>query len=312
MSRARVLITCPQMQNSIDGFRDQLEKNGVEIAMPSVVQAPSEEELAATIGGYDGIIAGDDPLTAKVLAAASRLRIISKWGVGIDGIDLDAAREHGIRVTNTPGVFGDAVADVAAGYLVMLARQLHRIDASVRAGEWLKPEGVELRGKTLGILGFGTIGREVARRGHGFGMAPIAYDPMDCSAAADAADVELVTRDELFARSDFAVLCCPLTPETLHLVGARIFGLMKPGGYLVNVARGAIVDETALVDALASGQLAAAALDVFEEEPLPAGHPLRHFEQCVFGSHNSSNTHEGVLRTSEQAVENLLAGLESR
>jgi D-3-phosphoglycerate dehydrogenase len=313
MTALRVLITCPQMQESIEQFRHRFDERGIEITLPPVVQQLSEDELIAVIGEFDGIIAGDDPLTARVLAHAGRLRIISKWGVGIDGIDLEAAAAQGIVVTNTPGVFGDDVADVAAGYIVMLARQLHRIDAAVREGRWFKYEGRALTGMTLGTAGFGSVGQAVGRRGAGFGMSVVTHDVSEAAqAAAEAARAESVTRDELFQRSDVLVLCTPLTAETRNLVNEQTLGLMKPGSLLVNVARGQLVDESALIRALASGQLAAAALDVFEHEPLPFDSPLRQFEQCVFGSHNSSNTTEGVRRASVLAVENVLAGIESK
>jgi D-3-phosphoglycerate dehydrogenase len=193
----------------------------------------------------------------------------------------------------------------------MLARQLHRIDASVKAGGWFKHEGRSLHGKTLGVAGFGSVGQAVARRAQGFGMDVVAHDLVD-SVRRVAADlgVELVSRDELFRRSDALVLCCPLTPETHHMITARTLALLPHGAYLVNVARGPLVDELALVEALRSGLVQAAALDVFEEEPLPLDSPLREFEQCVFVSHNASNAAEAVLRASARAVENLLAGLE--
>ncbi len=311
MSGPRVLITCSQMQNCIEEFRAAFDERGIELLLPEVIQQPTEDELIATIADFEGMIAGDDPITARVLEHATRMQIISKWGVGTDGIDKEAARARGIEVTNTPAVFGDEVADVALGYLVMLARQLHRIDASVRAGGWFKHEGRSLDGKTLGVAGFGSVGQAVARRALAFGMDVVAYDVVDAarSAAADLR-VGLVDRDELFRRSDALVLCCPLTPETHHMIEARTLALLPHGAYLVNVARGPLVDEPALVEALRSGQLRAAALDVFEEEPLPLDSPLREFEQCVFGSHNASNATEGVLRASARAVENLLAGLE--
>lgn len=299
------------MQNCMEEFRQEFDARGIEIVLPDVVQQPTEEELIATIGDFDGMIAGDDPLTARVLEHARRMRIISKWGVGTDGIDKQAAREHGIQVTNTPGVFGAEVAEVALAYLVMLTRQLHTIDASVKAGRWFKHEGRSLNGKIMGIAGFGNIGQAVARRAQGFGMTAVAHDVAE-AARPPAADlgVELVDRDELFRRSRALVLCCSLTPETHHMVDARTLGLMPRGAYLVNVARGPLVDEAALVEALRSGQLQAAGLDVFEHEPLPADSPLREFDQCVFGSHNGSNSKEGVLRASERAVANLFAGLE--
>ena len=310
MSSARVLITCRQMQNCIEGFRDRLEAANLELVLPEIVQQPSEDELIAVIADFDGMIAGDDPLSARVLEHARRMRIISKWGVGIDGIDRAAADRLGIKVTNTPAVFGDEVADVAMGYVVVLARQLHRIHASVADGGWWKHEGRSLSGATLGVVGFGSIGQALARRGAGFGMEVIAHDPVDAMRVlADGLGVQLLDVDELFSRSDYVVLCCPLTSENRHMVNERRLRLMKPGSYLVNVARGPLVEESALVRALGSGRLCAAALDVFEEEPLAADHPLRPFAQCVFGSHNGSNTREGVLRASARAVDNLLEGL---
>ena len=308
--RDRVLITCGQMQNCYDEFRPAFEERAIEVVLPPVVQRPSEDELIALIGGFDGMIAGDDPLSARVLEHARRMRIISKWGVGTDGIDREAARQAGIRVTNTPAVFGDEVADVALAYVVILARQLHRLHASIASGGWFKHEGRSLAGRTLGIAGFGSIGQAVGRRAAGFGLQVIAHDVTDVARhAAAGLGIELVERDELFARSDFLVLCCPLTAETRHLVNERTLGLMAPASYVVNVARGPLVDEAALAAALASGHVAAAALDVFEQEPLPQSSPLRAFEQCVFGSHNGSNTREAVLRASALAVDNLFAGL---
>jgi D-3-phosphoglycerate dehydrogenase / 2-oxoglutarate reductase len=311
MSGERVLITCRQMQNCIDEFRPRLDERGIELVMPEVVQQPSEDDLIEIIGGFDGMIAGDDPLSARVLDHAKRMRIISKWGVGIDGIDLDAARILGIPVVNTPGVFGGEVADLALGYVIMLARQLHRIDASVKSGGWFKHEGRSLSDKVLGIAGFGSIGQSVAQRGQGFVMRVVAHDVADAAGvAAEGLGVEMLSRDELFQQSDFLVLCSPLTPETRHMAGESTLALMRPGSFLINVGRGPLVDEPALVQALDSGQVAAAALDVFEQEPLPATSGLRRFEQCVFGSHNASNTREGVLRASARAVENLLQGLD--
>jgi len=306
----RVLITCQQMQNCYEEFRSGFEERKLDVVLPSIVQQPSEDELIDLIGGFDGMIAGDDPLTARVLEHAHRMRIISKWGVGTDGIDKEAACLAGIQVTNTPAVFGDEVADVALGYVVMLARQLHRMHESVKMGGWLKHEGRTLAGNTLGIAGLGSIGQGVARRATGFGLQVIAHDVADSAReAASQLGIALVDRDELFRRSDVLVLCCPLTPETRHLVNARSLVLMPPASYVVNVARGPLVDEAALADALESGHLAAAALDVFEKEPLPESSPLRALDQCVFGSHNGSNTREAVLRASARAVENLFAGL---
>lgn len=308
----RALIACLQMQGCFEVFRPRLEALGIESVLPPVLQQQmTESDLVPIIGGFDGMIAGDDHLTARVLAEAGRLRIISKWGIGTDGIDLTAADRLGIRVTNTPAVFGDDVADVAAGYLVMLARRLHTIDASVKAGGWLKYRGTALSATTLGIFGLGSIGRAVAQRGMGFGMRVVGYDMSQRSAelAAQQGVQTVADVNDLFRAVDFLVLCAPATPQTRHVVCRETLGVMRERSYVVNVSRGSLVDEEALADALESGQIAAAALDVFEEEPLPLQSRLRGFEQCIFGSHNGSNTEQGVLRASEMAVENLIQGL---
>lgn len=305
----RALITCRQMQSCMDEFQARFDDAGIEVVQPSVVQQLDEHELAEMIGGFEGMIAGDDPLTAGVIERADRMRVISKWGVGTDGIDVEAARARGILVTRTPNVFGDEVADVAIGYLVMLARQLHRLHNSVASGDWLKVEGMSLSGKTLGIIGLGDIGRAVARRGAGFGMRLVGYDVADVSEALAGLDLKLADLPTLWAESDAVVLCCPLTPETHHLVDGEALSASRLGVLVINVARGPLIDEIALVEALASGRVAAAALDVFEREPLPADSPLRSFESCVFGTHNGSNTVEANLRASARAVDNLLDGL---
>lgn len=309
--RGKVLITCRQMQSCLDQFRDRIEGAGYEIVAPEISrQQLSEAELSAIIGEFDGIIAGDDPLTAEVLSHAGRMRVISKWGVGTDGIDFAAAAERGIVVTNTPGAFGDDVADVAAGYMVMLARQLHVIHQSIVDGGWHKHEGRRLAGSTLGVIGFGSIGQAIGRRGIGFGMEVLAQDANpNLDGAAQEIRARMVDLDELLAASDFIALAAPLLPETRHVMNERAFGLLKPGAFLINVSRGPLVDESALVAALESGKVAAAALDVFETEPLPLESELRRFTQCVFGSHNGSFTHEGTVAASARAVDNLLREL---
>lgn len=305
------LIACRQMQDCFEAFRARFDELGIEYALPAVVQQMTEDDLLPIIAEFDGMIAGDDHLTSRVLSQARRLKIVSKWGIGTDAIDLAAAERLGIRVTNTPGVFGDDVADVAAGYIVMLARRLHLIDASVKQGGWLKHRGTLLSGATLGIYGLGSIGRAVARRGHGFGMRVTGYDvaPESLRCAADSGIEVLGAVEDLFRVSQFLVLCAPATAQTWHAVNARTLALMPAGGYLVNVSRGQLIDEDALADALAADHLAGAALDVFEHEPLPGDSRLREFPGCIFGSHNGSNTEQGVLRASERAVENLIQGL---
>jgi D-3-phosphoglycerate dehydrogenase len=306
----RVLVTCPQMQITIDRFRPLLAGHGVDVELPTVVQQLSEEQLIDVIGDYDGVIAGDDPFTAAVIESAGKLRVISKWGVGIDNIDADAAARRGVRVTNTPGVFGDEVANVAVGYLVMLARRLHIIDRLVREGQWPKLEGVSLTDATLGVIGAGSIGSALVVRTLALGMHVAATDILDERLrAVEALGAEALDLDMLLARSRFVVVACPLTADNRHMIGERELSLMPAGGFLVNVSRGALVSEAALADALEREHLAGAALDVYEVEPLPVDSRLREYEACILGSHNASNAREAVLRTSERAVRNLIDAL---
>lgn len=308
----RVLVTCLHLQRHLDRYRATLAERGVEVEAPRVVQSLSEEELLPLVGRCDGLIAGDDHITARVLEAAVRLKVVVKWGIGTDAIDLAAARRLGIPVVNTPGVFADEVADVVIGYVILLARQLHRLDRTVREGGWLKVEGTSLRGRRLGVVGVGSIGRAVVQRARALGMETCGHDvtavPDSFLRSSGMLSVEL---PELLATSDYVSLNCPLTRETHHLLDDAAFAAMKDGVRVINTGRGPLIDEAALARALSAGRVAGAALDVFEEEPLPTASPLLSFEQCIFGTHNASNTLDAVLRTNERALECLFRGLSS-
>ena len=307
----RVLITCPQLQQTIDPYRPLFDEGNIEIELPQLAQQLSESQLLGMIDRFDGVIAGDDPFTGRVLEKGKRLKVVARWGVGLDAVDLEAAGRLGIRVSNTPGAFADEVADVVMGYIVMLARRLHEIDRSVRGGDWAKPQGMTLRGKALGVIGVGSIGRAVVRRAAVAGMSTMGYDvrPVD-SDFSEETDLESVELTELLQNSDFISLNCDLTSQNRHMLGRRAFAMMKTGAYIINASRGPLIDEAALVQALEEGKIAGAALDVFEEEPLPWDSPLRRFDSCIFGTHNSSNTQEAVSRVNELSIRNLFEGLE--
>lgn len=306
----QVLISCPHLQKTIDLYRDRLSDKGIELEVPEMVQQLSEEELLEIIPRFDGIIAGDDPFTAKVLQKAEKLKILAKWGIGVDSIDLEAAEKLGIPVKNTPNVFADEVSDVALGYIILLARQLHKLDRSVRDGGWLQIPGITLRGRTLGVIGVGSIGRGLVTRGLAVGMSILGYDVMPIPESyQQETGLQSVELDRLLQESDFIALCCNMTEDNYHLLDERAFSLMKDGVYIVNVARGPLVKEEALVAALDSGKVKGAALDVFEIEPLPAKSRLREFDQCIFGTHNGSHSIDAVLKVNEIAIDNLLAGL---
>ena len=311
MSQETILISCLQLQEALDDHRARLDARGARLLVPPVVQRLSEAELLLLVSEVDGIVAGDDELTRAVLERAPRLRVISKWGIGVDAIDFEAARELGIRVTNTPGMFGEEVAEVALGYLLMLARQLHVIDREVRAGHWSKPAGTSLAGRTLGVVGLGDIGLAVARRGLAIGMRVLGVE-VDAvrSAAARELGVEVTDLATMLDAADVVSLNSPLTPQTRHMLDAPRLASMRRGAWIINTARGGLIDEAALVSALASGHVGAVALDVFETEPLPADSPLRSFGQVILGSHNASHTIEAGHRTSERAIDNLVRGLD--
>jgi D-3-phosphoglycerate dehydrogenase len=302
----RVLITCQHVWDAV-GVVPYLESLGLDVDMPRFEgQQMGEAELLPIIDRYAGILAGDDELTRRVLEAGTKLRVISKWGIGIDAIDVSAAADLGIRVLNTPGVFGEELADYAMGFIHMLARRQHEVNQKVKAGTWHKVRGASLAGKTLGIVGMGSSGRALARRAAAASMLVLGYD---VAPVPDDPTYEVTDLKSLLAASDVVSLHLPATPETTRLIDATSLRLFKPGAWLVNISRGALVDEMALIAALQEGRLGAAALDVFEVEPISPGHPLLTMENVIVGSHNGSNTAEAVERTTRLAVSNLVSGL---
>ncbi len=307
MSAPLLLVTCGHLIRHVETFRPELDAAGVAVRIPEIPgQQLDAAEMTAALAGVDVVIAGDDVIDRSVLAAgkADRLKAVVKWGIGVDAIDLEAARALGVPVHNTPGVFGEEVADLALAHVLALARQAHVMDAGIRAGGWVKVEGTSLAGRTAAIVGLGSIGRAIARRCAAFGMSLVGYDP----GAPDLGDIggaplRRAGLEETLAAGDFVIVACALTPESRHLLNAARLGAMKPGAYLVNVSRGPLVDEAALAEALAAGRLAGAGLDVFEVEPLPADSPLRGHPRCFFTAHNGSNTAEAVARVNRMTVD---------
>ena len=308
MTTPLILVTCRQMQVELPLHRDRVESLGYEVLAPDL--GARQQFTAAELLEYRdrlvGIIAGDDLLDREFFAGASKLKAVIRWGIGMDSVDHDAARENGVSVRNTPGVFGYEVADSAFGYILNLVRGYITVDAAVRRGEWPKVEGITLAGTTLGVVGFGAIGRQIAKRGLGFDMKVVAFDPF-VDIAPDG--VTLVDLDTLMSSSRFIVLACPLTPETFHLIDAARLDLARSDAYLINVARGPVVCEADLIATLTRGGIAGAALDVFEVEPLPAESELRSLPNVILGAHNGSNTREGVTRASKAAVDFLIEEL---
>lgn len=302
----RVLVTCPPMLGMIDAFRGHANSLGLDLVAAQVTQTLSEEALCEQLPDFDGWIIGDDPATRRVFQAgqAGQLRAAVKWGIGVDNVDFAACKELDIPIINTPGMFGAEVADIAVGYVIALARHTFEIDRGVRVGGWPKLRGISLAGKTVALIGYGDIGRNTARRLLAADMSIIAYDPFTDPESVDAS-VQLATWPERLEQADFVVVNCALTRSSFHLIDSSALKRVKLGVRIVNVGRGPVIDEHALIAALDSGRVYSAALDVFEAEPLPSDSPLRQHERCIFGSHNASNTEDGVVRTSLEALNKL-------
>lgn len=306
----RVLISAPYMLPVLEEFRPRLEREGVEVVPAEVRERLNEEELLPLVAEIEGAICGDDQFTERVLRSAPRLKVISKWGTGIDSIDLHAAARLGIRVCNTPGAFTDPVADTALGYVLCFARRLPWMDRDVRRGLWVKPDAVSLSECTLGVVGVGNIGRAVVRRARAFGMQVLGTDPAPVPEAfVEETGLRMVPLERLLCESDFVTLHCDLNPTSLHLIDTAALALMRPTAYLINTSRGPVVEGAALARALAGGRLAGAALDVFEVEPLPLESPLRLMENCLLAPHNANCGRAARARVHESTINNLLAAL---
>ena len=301
-----VLVTCPPMLGQIDLFMDYAAERGLRLHPAKVTQVLSEDELQVLLPDYDGWIIGDDPATRAVFEAGQggRLTAAVKWGIGVDNVDFAACKDLGIPITNTPMMFGEEVADVGVGYVIGLARQLFLIDRSVRAGDWAKPAGISLRGKRAGVVGLGDIGRNVCSRLQALGLDVVAYDP-GVEGDAGLTGLERAAWPEAIDTLDFLVFTCALNVHNHHMLNADVLAQAKDGIRIVNVARGPLIDEQALIAALQSGKVHSAALDVFEVEPLPMDSPLRNMDRCIFGTHNGSNTVDAVIRASHEAINHL-------
>jgi D-3-phosphoglycerate dehydrogenase len=275
---------------------DRISDRGIELLREPgwIVAQPAKDSLSRELADADGLVVRSATrVTTELLAQAPRLRVVGRAGVGVDNIDLDEATRRGVLVTSTPGGNAVSVAEHAFALLLALARQVPRHDAAIRAGRWEKSSaaGTELRGKTLGLIGLGRIGSEVARRAKAFEMRVVAYDPYISESAALEMQVELLPLQELLAQSDFVSLHTALNPATQGLINAQTIAQMKRGARLVNTARGELVDERALAEALRSGRLAGAALDVFAEEP-PKNSPLVGLPNVIATPHVAGSTEE--------------------
>jgi D-3-phosphoglycerate dehydrogenase len=306
-----VLFTAPYMIPFLDRFRPIFEKYDLELIVPEVCERMEEADLLNYAGGFDGAICGDDRYTARVIeACAPRLKVISKWGTGIDSIDAEACSRYGIKLGRTPNAFTTPVADTVLGYLLAFARRQPWMDRAMKAGSWEKLPGRSLSECTLGVIGVGAIGKAVTRRARAFGMQVLGNDIVEIDHVfITETSIEMTSLTDLLARSDFVSLNCDLNPTSQHLMHADTLALMKPTGVLINTARGPIVEEGALIEALQAGRIGGAALDVFEVEPLPADNPLLAMDNVMLAPHNANSSPAAWERVHLNTIKNLLDGL---
>jgi phosphoglycerate dehydrogenase-like enzyme len=308
----KVLITARTFKEVGGPAGELLAKAGCEVILPPKFGGLEASELLPQLAGKDAVLCSPDQYSAAVLGSpsASSLKIISRWGVGYDSIDVPAATRLGIAVAFTPNLLNETVADFTFALLLSIARRVHEGHAWMSKGEWKPVWGRDVFGKTLGIIGCGRIGQAVARRASGFSIRLLGYDVAACPSA-EKLGITMVSLDQLLAESDFITLHAALTPENRGLIGEKELRKMKPTAHLINAGRGALVDEAALVRALQEGRIAGAALDTFPTEPLSVDHPLRQAPNVLLTPHLASfarETGERVSLVAAQAIVDLMNG----
>jgi D-3-phosphoglycerate dehydrogenase / 2-oxoglutarate reductase len=307
----KILVSAPYFQGAYGRFADRMRAMGMEADLPEVRERLSESELLPIISRYHGVISGDDELTDRVLREARNLKVISKWGTGIDSIDSTAAKELGIAVRNTPNAFSEPVADTVFAFMLAFSRQLHIQDGDIRRGVWSKRQCFALRGLTLGIVGVGNCGKAVARRAGGFGLRLKGNDIAQIDQEfINETNITITSLEELLGTSDFISMNCDLNPTSYHLMNDDTFAKVKPGAYYITTCRGPVTDETALIKALKSGRTAGAGIDVFENEPLPDDSPLRTFDNVLLAPHNANGDPGTADRIHELTLGYLIEELE--
>jgi D-3-phosphoglycerate dehydrogenase len=309
---AKILVTLPVVHDHLHAALDRLRAVGCEIQFNPNGRTYSEEQLIAALPDVVATIAGTEPYNERVFAAAPALKVVARSGVGHDAIDVAAASRHGVAIAMGFGTNHNAVADFAFSLMAALASKLIFYHAMVTDGRWRRTAHMPLWQATTGIIGLGRIGEALARRCRGFQMRVLAYDVQPNAAFAQEVGVELVDLETLFREADYVSVHAPHTPETDKIVSRERLALMKPTAFLVNTARGGLVDEAALAEALREGRIAGAGLDVFEIEPLPADSPLRDLPNLVMTPHCAGSNIDAIAAMAERCVDNVMALIEGR
>ena len=311
MMKKTILFTAPYMIPFVDRFKPIFDKYDLELIVPDVHERMEEADLLRYAGQFDGAICGDDRYTLRVIEACSpRLKVISKWGTGIDSIDAEACSRYSIKIGRTLNAFTTPVADTVLGYILAFARRHPWMDKEMKSGKWAKIPGKALSECTLGVIGVGNIGKAVTRRARAFGMKVYGTDIIDVDHVfTTETGIEMTDLPSLLSNSDFVSINCDLNSTSHHLMNSDTFALMKPTAILINTARGPLVDEAALIEALQAKRLAGAALDVFEHEPLPLESPLLKVDNVLLAPHNSNSSPAAWERVHWNTIKNLLDGL---
>jgi len=307
----RILVTSTSFSKVDPLPMQRLRESGCEVVENPLKRPLRENELRPLLGNVDGVIAGLDEFTRGALTDSKRLKVISRYGVGVDNVDLKAAKDLGIKVVTTPEVNTQAVADLTFGLVLALSRMIPQADQSTKSGNWGRYIGRAVHRKVLGIVGLGRIGKAVAERAKGFSMRILAYDIREDHAFAKSAKIEYCPLDTLVSTSDFISLHCDLNPRSKGIIGARELNLMKKTAYLINTARGGLIEEESLYEVLRNGKIAGAGLDVYLNEP-PQESPLLSLDNIIATPHIGSYTHEALLEMGLGAVDNLIRNLETR
>lgn len=317
----KILVTCPPMIEQISNYKDKFEECNFDVYCPEFQQTMTEDELINIVTQYDGWIIGDDPATRKVFEAGAKgkLKACVKWGVGVDNVDFDACKDLNIPISNTPGMFGEEVSDIAIGYLLCLTRKIHTINEENRKGNWVKPCGISLTGKKVCLIGFGDIGRCTARKLLAFNLNVYVSDPgfeqvngeikckynKELKVEKSLNNVKITNFEDALTDADFIILTCALNKHTYHLLNKENITYAKSNVKIINVARGPLIKEDDVVSLQEEGFIDSVAFDVFEEEPLNKDNKLLSNKNNMFGSHNGSNTLEAVNNTTHIAIDKL-------
>ena len=309
--RQQILLTAPYMIPFVDRFKPVFDTYDLELIVPDVRERMEEVDLLRYAGQFDGAICGDDRYTDRVIQlCAPRLKVISKWGTGVDSIDAEACSRYGVKLCRTLNAFTLPVADTVLGYILAFARRQPWMDREMKSGKWEKLPGKSLSEYNLGVIGLGNIGKAVTRRARAFGMKVYGTDivPIDHVFITETG-IEMTDLKSLLENSDFISVNCDLNPTSFHLINAETLACVRSEAVLINTARGPIVHEQALIEALKAGRLTGAALDVFEQEPLPLDSPLLKMDNVLLAPHNSNSSPAAWERVHWNTIRNLVEGL---